>query len=97
MVKCAAGADVTRVWDLGVRVFHWLMVATIPVALVTGLWGPRNLLSIHIAAGAVIAGLVVFRLLWGLMGSTYARFSSFPVRFTAINADLAGLVAGRRP
>jgi cytochrome b len=97
MAKCAAGADVTRVWDLGVRVFHWLMVATIPVALVTGLWGPRNLLSIHIAAGVVIAGLVAFRLLWGLMGSTYARFSSFPVHFTAINADLAGLVAGRRP
>ena len=31
------------------------------------------------------------------MGSTYARFSSFPVHLTAINADLAGLVAGRRP
>src|SRR5580704_5183711 len=97
MANCAAGADVTRVWDLGVRVFHWLMVATVAAALVTGLSGPRNLLNIHIAAGAAIGGLVAFRMLWGLMGSTYARFSSFPVHFTAINADLAGFVAGRRP
>ena len=97
MANCAAGADVTRVWDLGVRVFHWLMVATVATALVTGLSGPRNLLNIHIAAGAAIGGLVAFRMLWGLMGSTYARFSSFPVQLVAINEDLAGLVAGRRP
>jgi cytochrome b len=97
MANCAAGADVTRVWDPGIRVFHWLMVAAVTIALVTGLFGPRNLLNIHIAAGAAIGGLVVFRVVWGLTGSTYARFSSFPVHFTAINADLAGLVAGRRP
>ncbi|MFZ3326199.1 MAG: cytochrome b/b6 domain-containing protein [Methylocella sp.] len=97
MANCAAGADVTRVWDLGVRVFHWLMAATVATALVTGLSGPRNLLNIHIAAGAAIGGLVAFRMLWGLMGSTYARFSTFPVHLTAINADLAGFVAGRRP
>jgi cytochrome b len=97
MANCAAGADVTRVWDPGVRVFHWLMVAAVTIALVTGLFGPRNLLNIHIAAGAAIGGLVVFRVVWGLTGSTYARFSSFPVHFAAINADLAGLVARRRP
>jgi cytochrome b len=97
MANCAAGADVTRVWDLGVRVFHWLMVAIVATTLVTGLFGPRNLLNIHIAAGAAIGGLVAFRMLWGLMGSTYARFSSFPVQRVAINEDLAGLVAGRRP
>jgi cytochrome b len=95
--KCAAALDVTRVWDLGVRVFHWLMVVAVAIALVTGLSGPRSLLNIHIAAGAAVAGLVAFRILWGLMGSTYARFSSFPVQLPAINADLAGLVAGRRP
>jgi cytochrome b len=96
MANCAAGAEMTRVWDLGVRVFHWLMVAAVATALVTGLSGPRNLLNIHIAASAAIGGLVAFRVLWGLMGSTYARFSSFPIHLTAINANLAGLVAGRR-
>jgi cytochrome b len=97
MANCAGGAEMTRVWDLGVRMFHWLMVTTVAIALVTALSGPRNQLNIHIAAGAALGGLVAFRMLWGLMGSTYARFSSFPVHLTAINADLAGLVAGRRP
>ena len=97
MANCAVGADMTRVWDLGVRMFHWLAVAAVAIALVSGLFGPRNLLNIHLAAGAALGGLVVFRMLWGLMGSTYARFSSFPIHLTAINADLAGLVAGRRP
>jgi cytochrome b len=97
MANSTAGGDVARVWDLGVRVFHWLTVAAVAIALVTGLSGPRNLLNIHIAAGAASGGLVAFRILWGLTGSTYARFSSFPVHLTAINADLAGLVAGRRP
>ena len=97
MANHAAAADVTRVWDLGVRLFHWLLVAAVAIALVTGLSGPRNVLNIHIAAGAVIGGLVAFRILWGLVGSTYARFSSFPVQRVAINEDLAGLVAGRRP
>jgi cytochrome b len=97
MANCAAAAEVTRVWDLGVRLFHWLTVAAVTIALVTGLSGPQNILNIHLAAGAAIGGLVAFRILWGLMGSTYARFSSFPVQFTAISADLAGIVAGRRP
>ena len=97
MGKCAAATDVTRVWDLGVRLFHWLLVAAVAIALVTGLSGPRNALNIHIAAGATIGGLVAFRILWGVMGSTYARFSTFPVQRAAIHADLAGLVVGRRP
>src|SRR5277367_4218950 len=97
MADCAAAAEVTRVWDPGVRLFHGLLVAAVAIALVTGLSGPRNVLNIHIAAGALIAGLVAFRILWGLMGPTYARFSSFPVQLAAINADLSGLVAGRRP
>ena len=97
MADCAAAADVTRVWDLGVRLFHWLMVASLAIVLVTGLFGPPSLVNVHVAAGGAIAGLVAFRVLWGLMGSTYARFSSFPVQLDAINADLAGLVAGSRP
>jgi len=97
MADCAAAADVTRVWDLGVRLLHWLLVAAVAIALVTGLSGPRNVLNVHIAAGAAIGGLVAFRILWGVIGSTYARFSNFPVQRAALNADLAGLVAGRRP
>jgi cytochrome b len=77
--------------------FHWLLVGAVAIALVTGLSGPRSWLNVHVAAGAAIGSLVAFRILWGFVGSTYARFSSFPVQFTAINADLTGLIAGRRP
>jgi cytochrome b len=86
-----------RVWDLGVRLFHWLLVLAVGVALVTGLYGPRSALSLHIAAGAAIGALLAFRILWGFLGSTYARFSIFPVSPSAISADLMGLAAGRRP
>ncbi len=87
----------TRVWDAGVRLFHWFLVAAVAIALATGLFGPRNWLNVHIAAGAAIGGLLAFRILWGFMGSTYARFSSFPLAPSAIGSDLTGLAAGRRP
>jgi cytochrome b len=87
----------TRIWDPGVRLFHWLLVAVVSTALVTGLFAPRNWLNLHLAAGAAIGALVTFRILWGCLGSTYARFASFAVSPAAIADDLAGLAAGRRP
>ena len=95
LLSSAAGS--TRVWDLGVRLFHWSMVGAVAIALVTGLSGPANWLNVHIEAGAAIGGLVAFRVLWGFVGSTHARFSSFPVGPSAIVADLAGLAGGLRP
>jgi cytochrome b len=85
------------VWDLGVRLFHWLLTAAVGVSLVTGLYGSRSQLNVHLGAGAAIGGLIAFRVLWGFMGPTYARFSSFPVGSSAIAADLAGFRTGRRP
>jgi len=96
-VPVSGAPGLTRVWDLGVRLFHWLLVAAVGVAVVTGLYSSRSRLSIHVGAGAVIGGLIAFRILWGFMGSTYARFSAFPVATSAIAADLAGFTAGRRP
>lgn len=68
---------VIAVWDIGVRVFHWTMVLAVAAALATGLWEEKSLLDVHIIAGTLIAALVVFRLIWGFTGSTYARFSNF--------------------
>ena len=87
----------TRVWDPGVRLFHWLLVAAVGVALVTGLCGPRSGLNVHLGAGASVGALVAFRVLWGFIGSTYARFVNFPVGGSAIAADLTGFARGRRP
>lgn len=68
-----------KVWDTGVRLFHWLLVAAVAVAAYTGFFGRKNQIDIHVIAGVAIAALVVFRLIWGATGSTYARFSSFIV------------------
>ena len=65
-----------RVWDLPVRVFHWLLVALILVSFTTAQIG-GNAMQIHELSGFTILTLVLFRVLWGFFGSSYARFSDF--------------------
>lgn len=65
-----------KVWDIWVRLFHWLLVL-----LILFNWLSAELGDVwmewHIRAGFLTAGLVVFRLIWGLWGSWSARFSAF--------------------
>ena len=65
-----------RVWDLPTRLFHWLLVALVLAAVITGQLGGA-LIPWHGRIGLAILGLLVFRLLWGFMGSTHARFRDF--------------------
>lgn len=62
-----------RVWDPLVRVFHWGLVAAFATAWLTA----DELQPVHEIAGYTVAGLVAFRLVWGLVGSRYARFAQF--------------------
>lgn len=62
-----------KVWDIGVRVFHWLLVLCFAVAWISA----DEWQDVHEIAGYTVAALVVFRLLWGLFGSRYARFRQF--------------------
>lgn len=66
--------DMIRVWDLPLRLFHWLLALAVTAALVTG-WLGGNLIVWHGRLGLLILGLLVFRLAWGVLGSTYARWS----------------------
>ena len=78
-----------RLWDLPTRVFHWSLVVAVLTAFVTGqLGGPW--MSVHAKAGLAIIGLVVFRLAWGVVGSTYARFLNFVPTPGKIKAYLQG-------
>ncbi len=61
------------VWDPLVRIFHWSLVGLFAFAFLTG----DELKTLHETAGYVVAGLIAFRVVWGLIGSRYARFSSF--------------------
>ncbi len=63
----------TYVWDPFVRVFHWSLVAAFVVAYVT----EDEMMTLHVYAGYLIAGLLVFRVIWGFIGPRHARFSDF--------------------
>jgi cytochrome b len=65
---------VVRVWDLPVRLFHWLTVALVAAAYAT--WR-LNWMEWHGWIGVLMLALVLFRLLWGFLGSQTARFSHF--------------------
>ncbi|MGV6815749.1 MAG: cytochrome b/b6 domain-containing protein [Thiotrichales bacterium] len=62
-----------KVWDIAVRVFHWTLVVAFVTSYLTG--GEET--PVHFYSGYTIIGLIVFRILWGFVGSRYARFSDF--------------------
>jgi cytochrome b len=68
-----SGGRVT-VWDLPVRLVHWLIAILIPFSWWTA---HSDHLAWHRLSGYTILGLLIFRILWGVMGSSTARFSRF--------------------
>ena len=82
-----ATAVPVRVWDLPLRLFHWLLVLCLIGSIVTinvgGDWTDW-----HFRFGYTALGLILFRILWGLVGPRYARFSSFIFSPRAIVAYL---------
>ncbi|MCK4709509.1 MAG: cytochrome b/b6 domain-containing protein [Gammaproteobacteria bacterium] len=62
-----------KVWDPLVRLFHWSLVVTFFIAFIT----EDDWINLHVATGYAVAMLVGFRLVWGLIGTRYARFSQF--------------------
>jgi cytochrome b len=77
------------VWDLPTRLFHWSLVVLVVAAFVTAKTG-GNAMVWHGRLGLAIIGLLVFRIVWGFVGSTYARFFQFVRGPGAIFAYLRG-------
>jgi cytochrome b len=65
-----------EVWDIPVRLFHWILVALFAFLFWSGKTG-GNAMEYHLLAGYTVLVLVLFRLMWGFAGSTHARFSNF--------------------
>lgn len=82
-----------KIWDISVRIFHWLLVSAFIVAYVT----EDDFLSLHSWAGYLIGGLLVYRVIWGLIGSQHARFSDFVFSRRAILQYLKDTVRLRAP
>src|SRR5690606_37588088 len=84
----------TLVWDVPVRVFHWLLVLCFAGAWLTA--ESEHWRLVHVTLGYTMAGLLAFRVLWGLVGTRYARFASFVRGPRAVIGYLKSLV-GRHP
>lgn len=66
----------TKVWDISIRVFHWMLVIAIGFSWLSAELG-GNMMIWHTRSGYLVAGMIVFRLFWGFGGSWSARFGSF--------------------
>ena len=67
-------ASKTVVWDLPLRVFHWLLAASVVTAFIAVKAGN---MYVHEKAGITVAALLAFRLVWGFAGSRHSRFRQF--------------------
>jgi cytochrome b len=81
------GGDERPVWDLPTRIFHWLLAALILFSW----WSVKNHhTDWHIWSGCAILTLLIFRLLWGFVGSSTSRFTNFVRGPRAIRDELRG-------
>ena len=81
------------VWDLPVRAFHWLLAIPFAGAFLTA--ESERYRDVHVALGYTMLGLLAFRLIWALVGSRYARLSSFAFGPRAVLAYLRSLLTLR--
>ena len=63
-----------KLWDAPLRIFHWTFAIAVTASIATG-WLGGGLMIWHGRLGLLVLGLLVFRVLWGFAGSTYARWS----------------------
>jgi cytochrome b len=82
-----------KVWDLCVRLFHWLLVIFFALAWYSGgIWG-----NPHLATGYTVAVLVFARIVWGFVGTRYARFRDFAFGPRAIVRYLVAMLRLKAP
>lgn len=70
------GSSVVRVWDLPTRLFHWLLVVAVVAQVTTGTIGGAAM-TWHFRVGYCVFALIVFRVVWGLVGGHWSRFANF--------------------
>jgi cytochrome b len=85
-----------RIWDLPVRLFHWMLVILMAVSYFSGLAG-GDWMKLHFWSGYAILTLLLFRIAWGFVGSTTARFSHFVKGPLAALDHLKELAGADRP
>lgn len=71
--------DTVRVWDLPIRLFHWVLVVAVAIATLTGYVSPEWWMGVHLWAGYVIVLLLVFRLVWGCLAPNTAALRALHI------------------
>jgi cytochrome b len=87
------GARSRKVWDIPTRAFHWLLVVSIIASWATAEIGDGAYMRFHLWLGYWTGGLILFRIIWGVIGTRHARFASFlkgPRAFLGYAASLTG-------
>jgi cytochrome b len=79
-----------QVWDLTVRIIHW----SLPILGLVVLFSGDEESSVHFYTGGIILAIILFRILWGFVGSKYARFSNFIYSPIEVIRYLNGLIKG---
>ncbi len=87
------GRQPVRVWDLPTRVFHWTFAVSFAGAWLTA--ESERWINLHMMLGYTFAAMLVFRLVWGVIGSRYARFGSFLFPPSAVIGYLKSLLTIR--
>lgn len=77
----------TYVWGVPTRLFHWLLVISLAGAYIA----VENNITAHVALGYMAGLLMIFRLIWGLVGPAYVRFRDFPVGVRSIKQFLSDI------
>ncbi len=85
------GKNFTKVWDPAIRIFHWSLV----LFCITAYISAEESESVHAFAGYIIIALLLFRIVWGFIGTRHARFTDFIYGPSAISAYLKGFLSGR--
>jgi cytochrome b len=70
------GLNKVRVWDLPTRFFHWTLAAGVVALGISGTVG-GNAMVWHFRLGYAVLALLLFRLVWGLVGGRWSRFGAF--------------------
>lgn len=84
----------TEVWDVYIRIFHWLLTFFVLTSFISIKF--FDSLYVHFISGHCIVGLLVFRLIWGLVGSETARFKNFIKGPAAILKYIKSLADGKK-
>ncbi|NOZ36766.1 MAG: cytochrome B [Gammaproteobacteria bacterium] len=83
--------ETIKIWDPLVRLFHWSLVLAFAIAYFT----EEDLLDLHVWAGYVVLGLILFRIFWGFVGPRYAQFKNFIYSRDVIKAYITDIFALR--